>query len=74
MSKNHENHDQHAGQKFPDKHQDNSPYWKRAHHDWRFWVAMVLALTAISVYVFSIDLSMRPRDQKQAPQQPNVAP
>jgi hypothetical protein len=38
-----------------------APYWRRAHRDWRFWVVMVLMLTAIMTYVFTLDLSWRPR-------------
>ncbi len=38
------------------------PYWKRAHHDWRFWVGLVLMLLAISVYVLSDNLAFVPRN------------
>ena len=81
--KNHENHDQHEGQQSAvkqhppegnDRPEHHGPFWGRLHHDWRFWVAMVLALTAISVYVLSNDLSLRPRGQKQQAQQPILAP
>jgi len=37
------------------------PYWKRAHHDWRFWVGLVLMLAAITIYVLSEDLAFLPR-------------
>ncbi len=37
-----------------DKH--GAPYWRRAHHDWRFWVAMALMTAAISTYVMTQDL------------------
>ena len=81
--KNHENHDQHEGQEAhvkghvherEDRPETHGPFWSRIHHDWRFWVAMVLALAAISVYVLSYDLSLRPRGQKQQEQQPILAP
>jgi hypothetical protein len=36
------------------------PYWKRAHHDWRFWVGLTLMLAAMAVYVASDDLSLLP--------------
>jgi len=26
-----------------ESHHGHIPYWKRAHHDWRFWIGMVLA-------------------------------
>jgi hypothetical protein len=34
-----------------------TPYWKRAHHDWRFWFGLVAMLVAIGIYVGSNDLS-----------------
>jgi uncharacterized membrane protein len=39
-------------------HHGEGPYWRRAHHDWRFWVGMIAMLMAIGVYVGSNDLSM----------------
>jgi hypothetical protein len=36
------------------------PYWKRAHHDWRFWVGLSLMLAAITIYVLSDDLAFLP--------------
>jgi hypothetical protein len=39
----------------------NRPYWKRAHQDWRFWLALMLMLVAMGIYVMSEDLSIRPR-------------
>ena len=38
----------------------DSPYWKRAHHDWRFWVGLVLMFAAITIYVMSDNLSFLP--------------
>ncbi len=40
---------------------DTRPYWKRAHHDWRFWVGMVFMFAAIAIYVLSDDLALIPR-------------
>ena len=34
------------------------PYWKRAHHDWKFWFAMVMMFLAIGMYVMSDDLAL----------------
>jgi hypothetical protein len=42
---------------------ESEPYWKRAHHDWRFWVGLALMLVAISVYFMSDDLSLIPSSQ-----------
>jgi hypothetical protein len=81
--KHHENHDQHEGQHVevarhgPEnatKPDGPGPYWKRAHHDWRFWVAVILMFAAISIYVLSGDLALRPRGQNRQPQQPILAP
>jgi hypothetical protein len=46
-----------------DEHSDPRPYWKRAHHDFRFWIGMILMLAAITIYVMSDDLSLLPRGQ-----------
>jgi hypothetical protein len=37
------------------------PYWKRAHHDWKFWVALSLMLVAMFIYLMTDDLSFVPR-------------
>jgi hypothetical protein len=37
------------------------PYWKRAHRDWRFWVAVFFIGAALFVYITSVDLSLVPR-------------
>ncbi len=36
------------------------PYWMRAHHDWRFWLALCLMLAAIATYVLSENLAFLP--------------
>lgn len=46
---------------------DPGPYWKRAHHDWRFWICMFLMLVAITVYFMSDDLSLVPSSQPRQP-------
>jgi hypothetical protein len=48
-------------------HDDQGPYWKRAHHDWRFWVGMVVMLAAITIYVLSDDLALLPRGGSRQP-------
>ena len=47
------------------KRKDGIPYWKRAHHDWKFWVAILLMLAAMVIYVKTNDLSVRPNNQVQ---------
>ncbi|MGB8986229.1 MAG: hypothetical protein WCC37_06465 [Candidatus Sulfotelmatobacter sp.] len=45
-----------------------TPYWRRAHHDWRFWFGLIAMLVAIGIYVGTNDLSMVPSGpQKQMP-------
>ncbi len=39
---------------------DQRPYWKRAHRDWRVWVALFFMLAAITIYVLSDDLAFLP--------------
>ena len=34
------------------------PYWKRAHHDWKFWFGLVITFAAIGMYVMSDDLAL----------------
>jgi hypothetical protein len=48
-------------------HESHLPYWKRAHHDWRFWVALCLMLAAMIIYVMSEDFAWLPRSQPQQP-------
>jgi len=41
-------------------HEQQLPYWKRAHKDWKFWVGVVFIAAAITIYVLSLDLSTVP--------------
>ncbi|MGD0295608.1 MAG: hypothetical protein ABSE86_00745 [Bryobacteraceae bacterium] len=36
------------------------PYWKRAHHDWRFWVGLFFMSAAITIFVLSDNLAFLP--------------
>ena len=36
---------------------DPGPYWRRMHHDWRFWVGALLVFAALAIYIFTGDLS-----------------
>jgi hypothetical protein len=38
-------------------HEQQVPYWKRAHKDWKFWVGVVCIAAAIVIYVTTLDLS-----------------
>jgi hypothetical protein len=42
------------------------PYWKRAHRDWKLWVAVLIMLGAMAVYIVTVDLSMRPNGSNTA--------
>jgi hypothetical protein len=43
--------------------QGHSSYWRFAHHDWRFWLGLILIFTAMFIYLMTEDLSWRPRQQ-----------
>jgi hypothetical protein len=43
------------------------PYWKRAHHDWKFWLAILLMLIAMGVYLRTNDLSHTPHGPVHQP-------
>jgi hypothetical protein len=47
------------------KDHPHPPYWKRAHRDWKFWIAILLMLLAMAIYLRSVDLSLRPNGQMQ---------
>ncbi len=42
-------------------------FWKHAHRDWRVWVAVLLMLALILVYVMSDNLSLRPGKRAAQP-------
>ncbi len=44
------------------------PYWKRMHHSWFFWVSVVMIMTAMILYVTSLNLAFRPRGHAQSSQ------
>jgi hypothetical protein len=43
--------------------QGHSSYWRFAHHDWRFWVGLILIFAAMFIYLMTEDLSWRPSPQ-----------
>jgi len=56
------------GESYSDnEHKMQRPYWKRAHHDWRFWIALLLMIAAMVVYVVSEDFAWLPRGRLQQP-------
>ena len=63
MPENHDTHEHkhHHPQTGPvAPHEQQQPYWKRAHKDWKFWVGVVCIAIAITIYVLSLDLSTVP--------------
>ena len=50
------------------------PYWKRAHHSVFFWVAAFAILTAMVIYVTSINLALGPRGRAQPQSPAGIAP
>jgi hypothetical protein len=57
-------HDEHHHHPHPtgpvEPHEQQVPYWKRAHKDWKFWVGVLCIAAAIVVYVVTLDLSTVP--------------
>jgi len=50
-----EQHHHHEGSQKHTHRGNQNPYWKRIHKDWRLWVAVVIMLAAILIYVLSLD-------------------
>ena len=49
-------------------------FWKHAHRDWRVWIAVMVMLAAILVYVMTDSLSLRPGKRAIQPTPEAVAP
>ena len=60
MNESKKSHHVYGGKEGALAQQTQSPYWKRAHRDWRIWVAVLLMIAGMVVYVMSEDLSSRP--------------
>ena len=68
MSENKRSHRHHGEHDHNSDYQAQRPYWRRAQHDWKFWVALFLMLAAMVIYVMSDDLAFRPHRQAQQSQ------
>ena len=55
------------GAKARDHVHPRGPFWKRAHRDWRVWIAVLLMLALILVYVLTDNLSLRPGQPRSQP-------
>jgi hypothetical protein len=73
MNEINHNHHHHPEADSDNVQHDRRPYWKHVHHDWRFWVAVLLMLAAMVIYVMSDDLRWRPGRQPQQPMPAAVA-
>jgi hypothetical protein len=67
MSENKRSHRHHGEQDPNGDHSGQPPYWKRAHRDWKFWVALSLMFAAMVIFVMSNNLMFRPHYQAQQP-------
>lgn len=61
MNELHHSKHPHEGHDHGTVHRGRRPYWKHAHRDWRFWVAVFFVFGALIVYVMSDDLALVPR-------------
>jgi hypothetical protein len=43
-------------------HHPPKPYWRRAHTDWKFWIAVFFVFTALGIYILSYDLVLVPHN------------
>ena len=55
------------------EHPHHHTTW-RPHHDWRVWLAVLLMLALVGVYVMTMDLSWRPGSGPTQPMPANNAP
>jgi hypothetical protein len=67
MNDSKQSHHVHEGSESDGVRNGHRPYWKRAHHDWRFWVALVLMIGAISIYVMSNDFTFQSLSRQRTP-------
>ena len=61
------------GAKPPEHSHQRRSFWKHAHQDWRVWIAVLLMLGLVLVYVLTNNLSLTPGKQATEPT-PAIAP
>ncbi len=59
-------HREHESQSQKD-HGPNPAFWRRAHKDWRVWIAVALMLLAMLVYLMSMDERFQPGGKVKDP-------
>lgn len=67
MSNNNQSHHLQGRSNINSVQKEHRPYWKRAHQDWRVWVAVLLMIIGITIYVLSQNFSSFPRRQPHRP-------
>jgi hypothetical protein len=60
------------GSKPRDHVHERHHFWRHAHRDWRVWLAVMVMLAAIFVYVVTNDLSLRPGKPAAVPPTPEA--
>ena len=63
MNDSKQNHHTHGESESDTMHKMQRPYWKYAHRDWRIWVAVVIMVGGMIIYVMTDDFSMRFRSR-----------
>ena len=63
-----------VGWNLRDRKHPRTHYLRRAHRDWRVWVALGLMLTAMLIYVLSDGESLVPGNPRHQPMPADVAP
>jgi hypothetical protein len=67
MNNSKQSHHEHGGSESDSGQKARRRYWKRAHHDWRFWVALLLMFAGMALYVMSDDFAFLSRSRQQTP-------
>lgn len=63
------NHHHHAhGPHHHGNSENHRPYWRRAHTDWRIWVAVILMMVAMFLYLMTDYFPWLPRTKSQTAQ------
>lgn len=60
MTEHGHTHPHHEQGPHPKASQQKGPYWRRAHRDWRAWIAVICVGAALYIYITSVDLSLVP--------------
>lgn len=54
----HQDHESHGDQDHKKSEEPKRPYWKRVHHDWKFWIMVSLMIVLMMFYVLSDDFAL----------------